>query len=175
MKTFARVFWTTTFVLRAVGVRVGSVAGSVCSGHYPELRCTAWKHSEYSDQCGKSYGTLISPPMNSRFSVIQQSSASLVSTRVAHFQTVLAPSPITTSVPLDRVDMKVTCATATPMSGAGVLVYLTGTAQNTTGSTSLTLSNFLFNTGTPGHEYHQRIFPSESTSYNDGRWRKECC
>jgi flagellar hook assembly protein FlgD len=46
--------------------------------------------------------------------------------------------------------MKVTCATATDMSGVGVLVYLTGTAQTGSGNTSVSLSNFLFNTGTPG-------------------------
>ena len=45
--------------------------------------------------------------------------------------------------------MKVVCASAEPLSGSGVLVYVTATVQKKGGSSPLKLSDFLFNTGTP--------------------------
>ena len=45
--------------------------------------------------------------------------------------------------------MKVTCASATPIVGSGVLVYLKATAQSKIGTTNLELTGFLFNTGSP--------------------------
>jgi hypothetical protein len=61
--------------------------------------------------------------------------------------------------------MKVTCASATDISGAGVLVYLTATAQNVSGSTSLTLQGFLFNAGTPTASITNGTFRTNSAPH----------
>lgn len=45
--------------------------------------------------------------------------------------------------------MKIVCASAEPLSGSGVLVYITANVQKKGGSSPLQLSDFLFNTGTP--------------------------
>ena len=45
--------------------------------------------------------------------------------------------------------MTVAWASATPLTGSGVLIYLKATAQTKIGSTSVDLSGFLFNTGNP--------------------------
>ncbi len=45
--------------------------------------------------------------------------------------------------------MKVVCASSQPLSGNGVLVYLTGVAQKKGGTSSLQLSNCVLNSGTP--------------------------
>lgn len=45
--------------------------------------------------------------------------------------------------------MKVVCASATPLAGSGVLIYLKATAQTKIATTSLDLTGFLFNTGNP--------------------------
>ena len=45
--------------------------------------------------------------------------------------------------------MKVVCASSQPLTGSGVLVYVTGVAQKQNGSSSLQLSNCILNAGTP--------------------------
>jgi hypothetical protein len=45
--------------------------------------------------------------------------------------------------------MKVVCASAEPLSGSGVLVYITAVIQKKGGSSPLELSSFLFNAGNP--------------------------
>jgi hypothetical protein len=45
--------------------------------------------------------------------------------------------------------MKVVCASARPISGKGVLVYLTGIVQKKSGSSGLQLSECLLNAGSP--------------------------
>ena len=45
--------------------------------------------------------------------------------------------------------MKIVAANATPTSGSGALVNLLATAKNVSGSSALSVSNFLFNAGTP--------------------------
>jgi hypothetical protein len=45
--------------------------------------------------------------------------------------------------------MKVVCASAKPLSGSGVLVYITAVIQKKGGSSPLQLSGFLFNAGIP--------------------------
>jgi hypothetical protein len=45
--------------------------------------------------------------------------------------------------------MKVVCASATPLAGQGVLVYVKATVQGRQGNSALQLTNFTFNAGTP--------------------------
>jgi hypothetical protein len=45
--------------------------------------------------------------------------------------------------------MSVSAASSVSAVGGGVLIYITGTAKNTVGKTTVQLSSFLFNTGTP--------------------------
>jgi hypothetical protein len=46
--------------------------------------------------------------------------------------------------------MKVVCASAQPLSGNGVLVYLTGRVQKVVGDSQFQLTGLVLNTGTPG-------------------------
>jgi hypothetical protein len=68
--------------------------------------------------------------------------------------------------------MKVVCASAKPLSGKGVLVYLKGTLQSRQGSSPLQLTNFVFNAGTPVPKITNGAAKVESASIDAQRKTK---
>lgn len=60
--------------------------------------------------------------------------------------------------PFNPGRMKVVCASAQPLSGSGVLVYLTAKTQKAIGVTQIQLSNFVLNTGTPATQITNGVF-----------------